>query len=112
MRELSLLEHNIDAVPAEERASLLMAVTQITATQRSLRAHTDHLPNAWQRLDALRATLEMLEATLEHLSNIANVHLSPRQRPAAPRAFISRRRDLRAGRNAKRQGFVAKSLEG
>jgi len=110
-RELSRLEHNIEAVPAEGRASLLMAVMQITATQRNLRATTDHLPGAWQRLDALRATLEMLEATLDHLSNIADVHLSPGQPPAAPRALMSRRRDLRAGRNAERQGLVAKSLE-
>jgi hypothetical protein len=111
MRELSRLERNIEAVPAEGRASLLMAVMQITATQRSLRAHTDRLPHAWQRLDALRATLEMLEATLEHLWNIENVHLSPGQPPAAPRALMSRRRDLRAGRHAERQGLVAKSLE-
>src|SRR5215813_13399508 len=108
-RELSRLEHNIEAVPAEGRASLLMAVMQITATQRNLRAHTDHLPNAWQRLDALRATLEMLEATLEHLSNIANVHLYPGQPSAAPRALISRGR--RTGTYAERQGLVAKSLE-
>ena len=112
MRELSLLERNIQAVPAEGRASLLRAVTQITATQRSLRAHTDHVPGAWQRIDALRATLEMLEATLDHLWNIGNAHLSPGQPPAAPpRALMSRRRDLRAGRNAERQGLVAKSLE-
>src|SRR5262252_6695393 len=111
MRELSLLERNIEAVPAEGRASLLMAVMQITATQRNLRAHTDHVPGAWQRVDALRATLEMLEATLEHLWNIENVHLSPGQPPAAPRALMSRRRDLRAGRNTERQGLVAKSLE-
>src|SRR5262249_53978328 len=111
MRELSLLEHNIEAVPAEGRASLLMAVMQITATQRNLRAHTDHLPNAWQRLDALRATLEMLEATLDHLSNIANVHLYPRQPSAAPRALIPRGRNVRTGTYAERQGLVAKSLE-
>src|SRR5215467_1564009 len=106
-RELSRLEHNIEAVPAEGRASLLMAVMQITATQRSLRAHTDHLPGAWQRLDALRATLEMLEATLDHLSNIANVHLSPRQPSAAPRVLVSRRRR----RDADPQGLLAKSLD-
>src|SRR5262245_33911260 len=110
-RELSRLEHNIEAVPAEGRASLLMAVMQITATQRNLRATTDHLPGAWQRTDALRATLEMLEATLDHLSNIANVHLSPGRPSAVPRALMPRRRDLRAGRHAERQGLVAKSLE-
>ena len=109
-RQLSLLQHNIEAVPAEERASLLMAVMQITATQRSLSAHTDHVPSAWQRLDALRATLEMLEATLDHLSNIANVHLSPGP-STAPRALISRRRDPRARQNAERRGALAKSLE-
>ena len=111
MRELSLLEHNIDAVPAEGRASLLMAVMQITATQRSLRTHTAHVPGAWQRLDALRATLEMLEATLEHLWNIADAHLSPGQPPPPPRALMPRRRDLRTGTYAQRQGLVAKSLE-
>src|SRR5262249_44940469 len=111
MRELSLLEHNIEAVPAEGRAALLMAVMQITATQRRLREHTDHIPSAWQRLDALRATLEMLEATLEHLSNIANQHLSPRQPSAAPPALLSRRRDRRAARRAKPQGLLAKSVE-
>jgi hypothetical protein len=112
MRELSRLERNIEAVPAEGRASLLRAVTQITATQRSLRAHTDRVPGAWQRIDALRATLEMLEATLEHLWNIENENLSPSQPPAAPpRALISRRRDPRTGTYAERQGLVAKSLE-
>src|SRR5262245_753519 len=111
MRELSLLEHNIEAVPAEGRAALLMAVMQITATQRRLREHTDHIPSAWQRLDALRATLEMLEATLDHLSNIANQHLSPRQQSAAPPALLSRRRDRRAARSAKPQGLLAKSVE-
>jgi len=110
-RELSRLEHNIEAVPAEGRASLLMAVMQITATQRSLRATTDHLPGAWQRVDALRATLEMLEATLDHLSNIANVHLLPRRPSAAPRVLTSRRRDLGAWQRVERQGLLAKSLE-
>jgi hypothetical protein len=109
-RQLSLLQHNIEAVPAEERASLLMAVMQITATQRSLSAHTDHVPSAWQRLDALRATLEMLEATLDHLSNIANAHPSSGQPSAAPRALLPRRRE-RAGRNAEHRGPLAKSLE-
>ena len=112
MRELALLEQNIEAVPAEGRASLLMAVMQITATQRNLRAHTDHLPDAWQRLDALRATLEMLEATLDHLSNIAKVHLSPRQPSARPPALLSRRRDLRTMRRAEPQSVPAKLLEG
>src|SRR5262249_34785556 len=111
MRELSRLEDNIEAVPAEGRASLLMAVMQITATQRSLRAHTDHIPSAWQRLDALRATLEMLEATLDHLSNIANVHLSPGQQSGVPRALMPRRRNVRAWRDAEPQGLLAKSLE-
>lgn len=109
MRELSLLEHHIEALPAEGRASLVMAVMQITSTQRSLPAQTDHLPSAsWQRIDALRATLDFLEATLDHLSNIANEHLSPRRPPAAPRALLSRRRDRRAAQ----QSLLAKSLEG
>jgi hypothetical protein len=109
MRELSLLEHNIEAVPAEGRAALLMAVMQITSTQRSLREHTDHIPSAWQRLDALRATVEMLEATLDHLSKIANQHLHSTQGSPAPRALLLRRRGLR--RRAEPQGLLAKSLE-
>ena len=113
MRELSLLEHHIEAVPAEGRAALVMAVMQITATQRSLRTQTDHLPSgSWQRLDALRASLATLEGTLDHLSNIANEHLSPRRPRPAPQALLPRGRNRRAERRVKPQGVLAKSLEG